>query len=77
MNKDNYKKLKNLFYLDPEIWKSLGYFPTHDLNKIKTFVEKDATLSPAKSFLRKKNFGQWFKFLRIFNKSKIEFESYF
>lgn len=76
-DKNNYKELKNLFYLDPEIWKSLGYFPTHDLNEIKNLVEKDETLAPSKAFLRKKNFGQWFKFLKIFNKSKIEFESYF
>ncbi len=76
-DKNNYKELKNLFYLDPEIWKSLGYFPTHDLNEIKNLVEKDETLAPTKSFLLKKNFGQWFKFLKIFNKSKIEFESYF
>lgn len=76
-NKDNYKELKNLFYLDPTIWKSLGYFPTHNLNDIKTLVENDKTLSLSKSFLRKKNFGQWFKFLKIFNKSKKAFESYF
>ncbi|MEM5539551.1 hypothetical protein [Olleya sp. AS48] len=76
-DKNNYKELKNLFYLDPEIWKSLGYFPTHDLNEIKNLVEKDEALAPTKSFLLKKNFGQWFKFLKIFNKSKIEFESYF
>jgi len=76
-NKDNYKELKNLFYLDPKIWKSLGYFPLQDLDEINVFVKKEKTLSPSKSFLRKKNFGQWFKFLKIFKKSKIEFEPYF
>jgi len=76
-NKYNYKELKNLFYMDPTIWKSLGYFPSLDLNEIKTFVENDKTLAPTQGFLNKKNFGQWFKFLKIFKKSIIAFESYF
>lgn len=76
-NKDNYQELKNVFYLDPTIWKSLDYFPSQDLKDIKKEVEKNEKLQPSKSFLRKKNFGQWFKFLKVFKRSKINFESYF
>ncbi len=73
----NYKSLKNLFYLDPSIWKTLDFFPTHNLREIKELVAKKPELQLANNFLLKKNFGQWFKFLKIFNKSKINFESYF
>ncbi|TYB80250.1 hypothetical protein ES676_00860 [Bizionia saleffrena] len=76
-NKDNYKTLKNLFYLDPHIWKSLDYFPTQNVTEIKYLIESNPKLQPSTSFLLKKNFGQWFKFLGPFKKSKIAFESYF
>lgn len=72
-NQTNYKSLKNVFYLDPTIWKSLGYFPTQDLNEIKTLVEKDENLKVSTTFLWKKNFGQWFKFLKIFKTIKNNF----
>ncbi len=75
--KDNYKTLKNVFYLDPSIWKSLDYFPTQNLAEIKQLVESNPKLHPSKWFLLKKNFGQWFKFLGPFKKSKTTFESYF
>ncbi|MGB1312195.1 MAG: hypothetical protein ACPG54_01045 [Bizionia paragorgiae] len=76
-DKDNYKTLKNVFYLDPDIWKSLDYFPTQNLTEIKSLVENNAKLHPSKWFLLKKNFGQWFKFLSPFKKNKTAFESYF
>lgn len=73
----NYKELKNLFYLDPSIWKALDYFPSKDLAEIKNLLEEKEDLNVSVSFLMKKNFGQWFKFLKFFNRSKINFESYF
>lgn len=76
-DESNYKNLKNLFYLDSDIWKSLDYFPTHDLAKIKTLIAEKPQLQPTNQFLIKKNFGQWFKFLKIFKRSKVTFESYF
>jgi len=76
-DKDNYKTLKNVFYLDPDIWKSLDYFPTQNLAEIKSLVENNPKLHPSKWFLLKKNFGQWFKFLGPFKKNKTAFESYF
>jgi len=76
-NEFNYKEFKDLFYLDPTIWKRLGYFPSKNLDKIKDLVDNDQSLALTKFFLMKKNFGQWFKFLKVFKKSKIKFESYF
>ena len=74
-NKDNYKEIKNVFYLDPETWPELGYFPTTNLEELKCIVSNDANLKiPAhKLFLR--NFGQWFK--HLFEKTKNHFEPYF
>lgn len=76
-NASNYKTIKDVFYLDPTIWKSLGYFPTQNLNEIKNFVTGNKKLHLSASFLRKKNFGQWFKHLNFFKRSKPNFETYF
>ena len=73
-NETNYKELKNLFYMDPTIWKSLGYMPSKDLNELRTIVKEKDDLKVTQSFLMKKNFGQWFKFL---GKQNTKFESYF
>ncbi len=62
-NKHNYKQLVDLFYLDPKIWKSLEYFPSQNLDEIKTFIAKNPNLEKTKTWLWKKNFGQWFKHL--------------
>jgi len=76
-NETNYKEFKDLFYLDPKIWKALGYFPSKDLKQVKTLVENSKVLQPTSFFLLKKNFGQWFKFLKLFKKNSVNFESYF
>lgn len=76
-NETNYKELKNLFYLDPTIWKGLGYMPSKNLNKIRELIKSDNKLKVKQAFLNKKNFGQWFKFLKIFKKQNTTFESYF
>ncbi len=73
----NYRTLKNLFYLDPTIWKGLDYFPSKNIEEIRELVEQKDDLKVSASFLKNKNFGQWFKFLKVFNRSKINFESYF
>ena len=62
-NKDNYTQFKDLFYLNPKIWKSLGYFPSQNLDEIKDYVVENPALLKSKSWLWKKNFGQWFKHL--------------
>ncbi|WP_456438387.1 hypothetical protein [Psychroserpens sp.] len=62
-NETNYKELKNLFYMDPKIWKGLGYLPTRNLDTMKNMVKTQDDLKLSSWFLLKKNFGQWFKFL--------------
>jgi hypothetical protein len=77
-NKDNYHEIKDVFYLNPEIWKELGYFPTKSLTELKKLVQEDANLRIPRVKLFFRNFGQWFKHLQI---KKInyhpKFEKYF
>jgi len=73
-NQNNFKELKDLFYMDPKIWKGLGYLPSKDLNELKPLLETKEDLKVKNSYLFKKNFGQWFKFL---GKKARKFESYF
>ena len=62
INQSNYKQFENLFYLNPELWKKLDYVKGRSIEEIsKNLNYKE--LMPSKSFIRKKNFGQWFKFL--------------
>ncbi|MCF1192164.1 hypothetical protein LRR18_11265 [Mangrovimonas sp. AS39] len=78
-NDTNYEQFSDLFYLsNKDLWKSLGYFKSKDLIDVKREVENAPHLKPSKFFLAKKNFGQWFKHLKIFKLGKKpEFESYF
>lgn len=76
-NATNYKTVKDVFYLEPSIWKELDYFPMYDMAKIKDVIEASPHLNPTKLFLFKKNFGQWFKNLKPFKKDRTAFESYF
>ncbi|WKW47399.1 hypothetical protein P3875_04885 [Myroides sp. JBRI-B21084] len=62
-NETNYKQLKDLFYLNPKIWKSLGYFPSENLHDIKQFIIENQDLKKSDLWIFKKNFGQWFKHL--------------
>ncbi|MGO3238323.1 MAG: hypothetical protein ACTIKA_08625 [Psychroflexus halocasei] len=65
-NKYNYHKIKNTFYLDPKVWKDLEYFNQKDLNEFKKTIHKTSNLRISKVYLIRKNFGQWFKHLKIF-----------
>ncbi|WP_435413751.1 hypothetical protein [Psychroserpens mesophilus] len=62
-NENNYKELKDLFYMDPKIWKGLGYLPSRNLDTMKNLIKTQDNLKLSSWFLMKKNFGQWFKFL--------------
>jgi hypothetical protein len=62
-NETNYKELKDLFYMDPKIWKGLGYLPSRNLDAMKNMIKTQDDLKLSSWFLMKKNFGQWFKFL--------------
>ena len=76
--KENYKELRDVFYLNPWVWKKLGFLPTKDIDKIKEYIPTDAHLKVSESHLLQKNFGQWFKTLKLFRPTyKPKFESYF
>lgn len=62
-NETNYKEVKDVFYLNPTTWKSLGYFPSTDIEKIKQYSRGSLAFKKSKFWLFKKNFGQWFKHL--------------
>lgn len=62
VNQNNYKEYSDLYYIEPERWKKLDYFPTKDMNKIKEIVEISKSLNISKKRLLFRNFGQWFKF---------------
>lgn len=62
-NEKNYTQIKDVFYLNPKTWQSLGYFPSEDLNQIKGFIKDNPNLKKSKLWIFKKNFGQWFKHL--------------
>jgi len=77
-NKDNYQSIKDVFYLEPEIWKDLGYFPSKSLSELKKMVEEDTNLRIPKVKLFFRNFGQWFKHSKISKPTyKPKFEKYF
>lgn len=63
INENNYKEYSDLYYIEPERWKKLDYFPTKDMKEIRNIVEKSESLNIPKSKLFFKNFGQWFKYL--------------
>ncbi|MCO6173804.1 hypothetical protein NHF50_01965 [Flavobacterium sp. NRK F10] len=62
VDETNYKELKDFYYIEPERWKTLGFFPVKELSEINFYTNKDKKLKLTKSFLFFKNFGQWFKF---------------
>lgn len=62
-NESNYKEIKDVFYLNPKTWKSLGYFPSESLTDIQQFIAKNPNLKKSRLWIFKKNFGQWFKHL--------------
>ena len=63
VNENNYQDLTDFYYIEPERWKTLSYFPTNKIQEIKDIVANTKSLQISKSFIRQKNFGQWFKFL--------------
>ncbi|OXB04804.1 hypothetical protein [Flavobacterium pectinovorum] len=63
VNEKNYTELRDFYYIEPNRWKKLNYFPSRDLKEIKDFVVNSKVLTISPVYLALKNFGQWFKFL--------------
>jgi len=77
-NKDNYKEIKDVFYLNPTQWKDLGFVAATNLAEIQKHFENRKDMQFSSFYLWKKNLGQWFKHLKIFNlNKKTDFEEYF
>ncbi len=77
-SKDNYKEIKNVFYLNPTQWKSLGYLPTKDFYEVNKNIKNIDIQQITPLYLLFKNFGQWFKYkFSKPKKQKLEFENYF
>ena len=77
-NKENYKEIKDVFYLNPTQWKDLGFVAATNLCEIKEHFENREDMKFSSFYLWKKNFGQWFKHLKIFKQNKkATFEKYF
>lgn len=62
VNETNYTLFENFYFIEPERWKKLGYFPTKEIKEIKKWVEKSPSLHLSKLALAFKNLGQKIKF---------------
>lgn len=77
-NKENYKTIKDVFYMDASQWKELGYLPTKNFKEMQKYFDEDPNLQVTKTYLFFKNFGQWFKRTKVMKGfKKPKFESYF
>ncbi|WP_348825253.1 hypothetical protein [Flavobacterium aestuarii] len=75
-NKDNYNEIKDVFYLNPKQWSSIGYIKTKNIDELKNHLNEIEIQKITAFFIFSKNFGQWFK--HLFKKKKsAEFEKYF
>lgn len=62
VNKENFQEQEDLFYMEPDKWKRLNFVKGNSIQEIKENLNL-TELAPSEFFLKKKNFGQWFKFL--------------
>ena len=78
VNYSNYKSMKGFFYLNPMHWKTIEFMKGNSLQELLINFKSSDTIKISSFFLVRKNFGQWFKHLKLFkpNKKK-EFENYF
>lgn len=63
VNKDNYKEMRDFFYLEPGSWKTLEYIDSKDMEEIKLNLNANPDLHRSSWFIFRKNFGQYFKHL--------------
>jgi hypothetical protein len=73
-NKDNYKEIRDVFYLDATQWEELGYLPAKNVDELKNHFGEIECTNVTDFFLKKKNFGQWFK--HLVNPKKHDFEPF-
>lgn len=72
IDETNYDQFEDFYYIEPKRWKKLAYLPT------RTITDAKSKFKISKSYLIMKNFGQWFKHLKLLKPSKkVFFEDYF
>lgn len=63
VNEHNYEQMRDFYYIEPNRWKKLNYFPTRDLSEIKKLIAQSPDRQISAWHIRLRNFGQWFKYL--------------
>lgn len=61
VNESNYAEYRDFYYIEPERWKKLAFFPTKEISKIKDIIRNEKRLNVPRLLLHLKNFGHWFK----------------
>jgi len=61
INKSNYDKFENFFYLEPEKWEKLNYIEGKSITEVSQNLNYQDII-PSKSYLLGKNLSQWLKF---------------
>ena len=65
IDRNNYSTFKNVHPVVPEKWRSLGFCPTNDINKVVSYFENSTILKVSKLFIFGKNIAQKFKHLKF------------
>lgn len=74
-DKNTYKDIKDVFYMNPKIWKSLALFNSTNLSEFNNVLMTENKIKKSKFWIWSKNFGQWFK--SLWKKTNPNFENYF
>ena len=74
-NKDTYKDIKDVFYMNPTTWKSLSIFNSKEKSDFSNMLLEDNRIKKSTAWIFFKNFGQWFK--HFCKKTKPDYEKYF
>lgn len=74
-NKDTYKDIKDVFYMNPTTWKSLSIFNSKEKSDFSNMLLEDNRIKKSTAWIFFKNFGQWFK--HLCKKTKPDYEKYF
>ncbi|CAA9202726.1 hypothetical protein FLA105534_04240 [Flavobacterium bizetiae] len=62
VNKNNYKSMRDFFYMEPEKWKKLAFVKGTTYSEIKNNIDI-CKVAPSNLYIWSKNIGQWFKHL--------------
>lgn len=63
VNETNYAEYRDFYYIEPERWKKLAFFPTKKICEINTIIRNERRLNVSSSLLHFKNLAHWFNHL--------------